>query len=453
MRRRIFLYCFLMGVLVLLICGVLFYSLQYAQTVEEVYEALEAEAVLARRGLETAGENYLRGLDFADRVTWIGADGAVLFDSAGTEGPRSQREAPEVREALERGTGRGIRGADVTGVSTMYLALRCADGTVLRLGRPMRLVRYAALAVSPLLWVFLLVLLFSGVVAFRVAKLILKPINALDLDSPEPDLPYPELKPLVRRLSEQRETIRREAEEREGLRKEFSANVSHELKTPLTSISGFAELMKDGLTPPEKTREFAGDIYRESQRLIALVDDIMRLSRLDEAQGFPEPETVSLDAMAEEVVRRLQPLADKRDIHIRQAGTPAETVGVRPILHEMLFNLVDNAVKYNTDGGKVTVETGIRDGHPYFSVKDTGIGIPEDEQERVFERFYRVDKSHSKTVGGTGLGLSIVKHGATYHHAAVKLESKVGEGTRVTVSFPRKGQETEDQAHPGAVGL
>ena len=304
-----------------------------------------------------------------------------------------------------------------------------------------------------MLWVLVLVVLVSAAMAFSVARRVVKPINSMNLEDPDPAGAYPEIQPLIRRIHEQQNTIRTESENREALRKEFSANVSHELKTPLTSISGFAELMRDGLVPPEHIPEFSGDIYRESQRLIALVDDIMRLSRLDEAQGFPEPETVSLDAMAEEVVRRLQPLADKRDIHIRQAGTPAETVGVRPILHEMLFNLVDNAVKYNTDGGRVTVETGIRDGRPYFSVKDTGIGIPESEQERVFERFYRVDKSHSKTVGGTGLGLSIVKHGATYHHAAVKLESKVGEGTRVTVSFPRKGQETEDQAHPGAVGL
>ena len=436
MRRRIFLYCFLMGVLVLLICGVLFYSLQYAQTVEEVYEALEAEAVLARRGLETAGENYLRGLDFADRVTWIGADGAVLFDSAGTESPRSQREAPEVREALTRGTGRGIRGADVTGVSTMYLALRCADGTVLRLGRPMRLVRYAALAVSPLLWVFLLVLLFSGVVAFRVAKLILKPINALDLDSPEPDLPYPELKPLVRRLSEQRETIRREAEEREGLRKEFSANVSHELKTPLTSISGFAELMKDGLTPPEKTREFAGDIYRESQRLIALVDDIMRLSKLDEESGFPAPEETDLFAVAGEAVAALRPQAEKRRVRLLLSGGPAAVRGVPTVLHELAYNLVDNAIKYNKEGGTVAVRVYQEGGRPTLSVEDTGIGIPPQEQERVFERFYRVDKSHSKTLGGTGLGLSIVKHAARLHNAELSLESVPGEGTAVTVSFP-----------------
>ena len=274
-----------------------------------------------------------------------------------------------------------------------------------------------------------------------MARRVVKPINSLNLEDPDPAGAYPEIEPLIRRIHEQQNTIREEAESREAMRKEFSANVSHELKTPLTSISGFAELMRDGMVPPEHIPEFSGDIYRESQRLIALVDDIMRLSRLDEAEGFPEAETVALDTLAEEVCQSLQPIADKRGIEIRQAGTPVEIVGVKQVLHEMLFNLVDNAVKYNVDGGKVSVETGIRDSRPYFTVSDTGIGIPESEQERVFERFYRVDKSHSKTIGGTGLGLSIVKHGASYHHAIVRLESKVGEGTKVTVSFPKQEKE------------
>ena len=439
MTRRIFVGVLALGLAVLLISGLIFFGFQYAQAIRENYAALGAEAAYTDAGITAAGEDYLRLLraEGVNRVTWIGPDGTVRFDSAFPELRGSRENEPEVRAALAEGEGRAIRDSDSAGESTMYFAVRRADGTVLRLARPVRLFEYAFSSVSPLLWVLLLVLLISAVAAFAVTRSIVQPINSLILDDPDPVRAFPELQPLVRRIHEQQDTIRAEAESREDMRKEFSANVSHELKTPLTSISGFAELMRDGLVPPEHIPEFSGDIYRESQRLIALVDDIMRLSKLDEATGLPEPEPVELDAMAEEVVRSMQPLADRRGIDIRLGGTPARTVGVRQVLHEMLFNLVDNAVKYNVEGGSVTVETGTRDGHAYFAVSDTGIGIPENEQERVFERFYRVDKSHSKTIGGTGLGLSIVKHGAAHHNASVRLESAPGRGTRVTVTFSR----------------
>ncbi|MBR5345163.1 MAG: two-component sensor histidine kinase [Clostridia bacterium] len=442
MTKKIFVGVLTMGLLVLVICALVFFGLQYAQTIDENQEALRGEAYYAVAGLEMGGVDYLKKLELPDgspvRITWIQADGSVLYDSDYPEQSANQLENPEVREALQKVEGTSIRDSASSGDSTMYFAIRCPDGTVLRLSRPVSVAAYAFSSVSPVLWVLVLVLLISSAMAFSVARRVVKPINSLNLEDPDPAGAYPEIEPLIRRIHEQQNTIREEAESREAMRKEFSANVSHELKTPLTSISGFAELMRDGMVPPEHIPEFSGDIYRESQRLIALVDDIMRLSRLDEAEGFPEAETVALDTLAEEVCQSLQPIADKRGIEIRQAGTPVETIGVKQVLHEMLFNLVDNAVKYNVDGGKVTVETGIRDSRPYFAVSDTGIGIPESEQERVFERFYRVDKSHSKTIGGTGLGLSIVKHGASYHHATVRLESKVGEGTKVTVSFPKQ---------------
>ena len=437
MTRKIFIGVFALGVLVLIIAGLIFFGLQYAQTIEENRDALRAEARYVEAGMAGEGEAYLDRLRGAceSRVTWIAADGSLLYDSEAPDGP-GPADAPEIRAALADGEGSDIRDAE-PGVSTMYCAVRLADGSVLRLSRPVELFEYAFASVSPVLWVLLLVLLISAAVAFAVSRSIVQPINSLNLDAPDPAGAFPELQPLVRRIREQGETIRAEAESRETMRKEFSANVSHELKTPLTSISGFAELMRDGLVPPEHIPEFSADIYRESRRLIALVDDIMRLSKLDEATGFPEPEPVELDAMAEEVVQALRPLADKRDISMSIGGTPARTVGVRQVLYEMMYNLVENAVKYNVDAGSVTVETGTRDSHAYFAVSDTGIGIPESEQERVFERFYRVDKSHSKTIGGTGLGLSIVKHGAAYHDAAIRLESTPGKGTRVTVTFSR----------------
>ena len=225
-----------------------------------------------------------------------------------------------------------------------------------------------------------------------------------------------------------------EREEREALRREFSANVSHELKTPLTSISGFAELMKEGLVPPEKMREFSTDIYRESSRMIALVDDMMNLSRLDEGAALPRT-TVDLYTLAEGVTQSLRDAAGRCGVTLRLLGQHEQVEGVEQLLREMLYNLCDNAIKYNVPGGSVTVNVWRNGQHPCVSVSDTGIGIPQADQERIFERFYRVDKSHSKAVGGTGLGLSIVKHAAQYHGAQLELSSAPGRGTSVTVTF------------------
>lgn len=227
-----------------------------------------------------------------------------------------------------------------------------------------------------------------------------------------------------------------EREQRERLRQEFSANVSHELKTPLTSISGFAELMMEGLVEPEKEREFAGDIYRESRRLITLLDDIINLSRLDENDREEAITTVDLTELTGDVFDSLKAAAADRNVTLTQTGEPVQVEGVEHILWEMVYNLCDNAIKYNRDGGTVTVNTERRPGESRLCVRDTGIGIPYEEQDRVFERFYRVDKSHSKEIGGTGLGLSIVKHGAQYHGARVELESTPGEGTAITLIFP-----------------
>lgn len=235
-----------------------------------------------------------------------------------------------------------------------------------------------------------------------------------------------------------------EREQRERLRQEFSANVSHELKTPLTSISGFAELMMEGLVEPEKEREFAGDIYRESRRLITLLDDIINLSRLDENDHEEAVTTVELTELTGDVFDSLKAAAAERSVTLTQSGEPVQVEGVEHILWEMVYNLCDNAIKYNRDGGTVTVTTRRRPGESRLCVQDTGIGIPYEEQDRVFERFYRVDKSHSKEIGGTGLGLSIVKHGAQYHNARVELESTPGEGTAITLVFPDRKESAHD---------
>ena len=228
-----------------------------------------------------------------------------------------------------------------------------------------------------------------------------------------------------------------EREEREALRREFSANVSHELKTPLTSIVGFAELLKDGMVPPERAGEFGSDIYREAQRMISLVDDIIELSRLEDESEAPEMEPVDLYGLAEEALEQVRPAAEKLPVTLSLKGESAVIQGVRTALKEMVVNLCDNAVKYNRPGGSVTVTVEKNDaGETRLSVEDTGIGIPYEHQPRVFERFYRVDKSHSRALGGTGLGLSIVKHAARMHKARLELWSEPDTGTRITVRFP-----------------
>ena len=227
-----------------------------------------------------------------------------------------------------------------------------------------------------------------------------------------------------------------EKEERDNLRREFSANVSHELKTPLTSISGIAEIIKNGIVDDKDIPEFAGKIYDEARRLISLVEDIIRVSQLDEGETMMTRQAVDLYEVANQTVSHLKDVAAKRNITIKLSGAAAVVQGVPSVIDEMIFNLCDNAIKYNKDNGEVEVSVKTLDETAVVSVKDTGIGIAKDQQGRIFERFYRVDKSHSKEIGGTGLGLSIVKHGAKIHNADVSVHSTLGKGTEITISFP-----------------
>ena len=436
MRRTIFRSTFLLGVLVLLLCATLFFALQYRQIMDETYLALKQEAVYAENGLRLSGQHYLETLGEINRITWITADGEVLYDSEFSLPIPNQLHCAEVAAAAASGEGQGIRRSESSGSETMYYARLCDDGTILRLSRPMSAVRYALVSVSPILWVLVLVLMISALLSFRTARQIVRPINELDLDNLDV-VPYPELTPLLRRIREQKETILEQSTEQERLRREFSANVSHELKTPLTSISGFAELMVKGDVPPDMVKEFSSDIYRESQRMITLVDDIIRLSRLDEGELDFQREDVDLYELASDTLDSLRSAAEQRDVRVELRGESAVVSGVWQLLSEAVFNLCENAIKYNRPGGSVIVEVGkSADGEAVFSVTDTGIGIPEEHQDRVFERFYRVDKSHSKAIGGTGLGLSIVKHVAQFHHADLKLESSPDAGTRITMIFP-----------------
>ena len=229
--------------------------------------------------------------------------------------------------------------------------------------------------------------------------------------------------------------VNRAEEEIVKMRKEFSANVSHELKTPLTSISGYAEIMKSGMVNREDMIVFSERIYKEASRMIALIDDIIKLSKLDEDSVEVEWQDVDLYALCEEIVERLTMSARRRDVQVELDGEPVVYYGVKQMLDEMIFNLCENAIKYNVPDGKVMLWVGNTPEGVKIIVRDTGIGIPKDQQERIFERFYRVDKSHSKETGGTGLGLSIVKHGAIFHHAQIRVDSEVGKGTKMEVIF------------------
>lgn len=301
----------------------------------------------------------------------------------------------------------------------------------------------------PLVVAAVAALLLSVVLAAVCSKRAMQNLDRIDFSKPDERDVEEELKPLVRRLNEQNRQIRsqmealaREHQRQDRIRREFTANVSHELKTPLTSISGFAELMRDGMVRPEDVSRFGGRIYEEAQRLMTLVGDIIRLSRLEDPTLEPQKEPVSLYATAELVRGQLETAAKKREVTMVLAGAEGWIVASGSIVEEIIYNLCDNAVQYNRPGGSVTITVSDSEQAASIQVADTGIGIPQEEQPRIFERFYRVDKSHSRSHGGTGLGLSIVKHGAASLGAEIRMDSALGEGTTVTVTFPKSTQQT-----------
>ncbi len=288
------------------------------------------------------------------------------------------------------------------------------------------------------------VFVLSFVVANRLSDDLLKPINQLDVSSPLARDTYPELGPLVQKINAQNRELydkmtelREEHEKQDRMRREFTANVSHELKTPLTSISGYAEIIRDGIAQKEDVARFAGKIYDEANRLVVLVGDILRLSRIEDRETEAVREDIALHELCRETAELLSEPAARNGVTITVEGEETHINGVEQIISEIVYNLIDNAIKYNRESGSVTVRTEEKEDEILLSVSDTGIGIPKADLPRIFERFYRVDKSHSKEVGGTGLGLSIVKHGASYHGATVDVKSEVGKGTVMTLHFPK----------------
>ena len=428
-------------VLVISVTLVIFYAILavilYNRNLNILENEIRQEARYIQRAIDIAGTQYLEEMDSVDwsaRVTCITPDGEVLYDSRrNSEDLENHSQRAEVREALASGEGEDVRMSDTVGREMYYYALLLDDGSVLRVAREMDGLVRTALNVLPVMGgLAVLMVVFALFLARWQTKRLIKPINELDLEHPLDNSVYPELTPLLEAMDRQN----KEKEAVSNMRKEFSANVSHELKTPLTSISGYAEIMMNGLVRPADIPLFSERIYKEARRLITLVEDIIKLSKLDEESVELEKEEVNLYELTREIVSRLSPQASQKNIRMEVTGEPVLYKGIRQILDEMIYNICENAIKYNNDNGRVTVWVGDTLNGPKISVTDTGIGIPKEHQERIFERFYRVDKSHSKERGGTGLGLSIVKHGAILHGAKVNVESEPGKGTRMEILFP-----------------
>ena len=408
----------------------------YRQTISIIEDEIRQEADYICAAIDISGEAYLDQMDAVrknTRVTLIDPQGNVRYDSKEDEVTlQNHKDRPEIQMAIEHGSGQDIRESDTLNQEMFYYAVRLKDGDILRVSRTVDTAFRTAIRVLPIMGLIAVVMLvFAWVLArWQVTRLI-RPINQLDLEHPLDNEIYEELTPLLQRIDRQN----KEKDAVANMRKEFSANVSHELKTPLTSISGYAEIMKDGLVKPEDMKLFSERIYNEARRLITLVEDIIKLSKLDEGDIEIAKEEVDLYQLTREICSRLAPQASQKKVHIEVTGEAVSCMGIRHILDEMIYNICENAIKYNKEGGSLSVWVGNTLQGKKVIVTDTGIGIPEDQKERIFERFYRVDKSHSKETGGTGLGLSIVKHGAMIHDARIKVESKVGKGTKMELIF------------------
>lgn len=409
----------------------------YRQNVGVMEREIRQEAQYIRAAIRDAGEGYLdeaASVQKETRLTLISQDGQVLYDSEHTDEAtlENHKNRPEVRQAVNLGEGQDVRRSDTLEQEMFYYALRLDDGTILRVARSMDSVLRTALEVLPGMTVIAgIMLAFALALSRWQVRRLIRPINELKLDDPLENEIYEEITPLLRRIDEQN----KEKDAIANMRKEFSANVSHELKTPLTSISGYAEIMKNGMVRPEDMKKFSERIYNEASRLITLVEDIIKLSKLDEGEIEVEKEDVDLYEMTREIVSRLAPQAQARKVRVEVTGESVIYHGIRQVLDEMIYNICENAIKYNKEGGSLSVWVGSTLKGKKVIVTDTGIGIPKDQQERIFERFYRVDKSHSKETGGTGLGLSIVKHGAMIHDAQIHVESEVGKGTKMEITF------------------
>ena len=402
-------------------------------------EKLREELEMTVYGVENCGPEYLKQTDFSTcRMTLVAADGTVLYDTAvdpATMDNHGQRA--EIVEAMKNGIGSSVRYSSTLMEKTQYYAKKLSDGSVLRISQTE--ITLGAIVIGmqqPIMLVLVIAFVLSAVLAFRLSENIVKPINQLNLEDPLGNKIYEELTPLLKRIEKQNQELKRAYTLAQQDRIEFTANVSHELKTPLQSIMGSAELIENGMVKAEDMPAFAGRMRSEAARMVTLVEDIIRLSQLDTAEALPL-EIVHLMEVAKEVRASLQETANKKHIMLTLKGEDVAVTGVYRLIMEILYNLCDNAIQYNKGDGVVHMEIRENGNKAEIVVKDTGIGIPQEDQTHIFERFYRIDKSRSKRSGGTGLGLSIVKHAVQYHNGEIKLNSKLGEGTEIIVSLPK----------------
>lgn len=374
------------------------------------------------------------------RVTLIDINGVVLLDNHAQAAQMDNHlDRPEVAQAIDSGEGRDVRQSLTVESSTFYYAMRLNETTVLRVAKEASSIWSIYMRALPLILVMTLMMIaLSAVAAHVLTDRLVDPIRRLadDMDGEHSAASYPELQPFMRRIRSQHDEILRNA----NMRVEFTANVSHELKTPLTSISGYAELIESGMADGEQARRFAGQIAKSAGRLLTLINDIIRLSQMDSPEHEIECEPVELAQVAHTVAEQLKLSAEKHEVAVYVDAKPCVISADPRMMEELVYNLCDNAIRYNVRGGSVRVEVRPVREKVLLLVQDTGIGISKENQERVFERFYRVDKGRSKATGGTGLGLAIVKHIAAKHNAQITMESKPGTGTTITVSFERAGR-------------
>lgn len=432
---------FLLGSLVYFLCAIMFISNLYNYFEQQIFNELENEATFIEDFILNHQYDEIRNFDTKNRITLIHKNGEVFFDNkVDIQEMENHFTREEILGALQNKQAKVARFSSTMTEKTLYYAKLLSNQDILRISCNQHSVAVLVLGMSQsLLIMFVIAIIICAVIAKFVSKKIVEPLNKINLENPEDTNVYQELKPFTHRISEENF----EKAQREELRQQFSANVSHELKTPLTSISGFAEILKNGGTDEQTTKDFANTIYEETQRMISLVNDIIKLSKLDEKSISQEKEEINLTELSKEVITPLLPVAEKKNVKIDlEAENQVFINGVRSVIFEMIYNLVENAIKYNKNDGKVIVKVSKISENPsskkqnvVLSVSDTGIGIPKNEQERIFERFYRIDKSRSKESGGTGLGLSIVKHGAKYHNAKVTLSSQEGKGSTFTIYF------------------
>lgn len=440
-KKKIFKSIILTSMIVFVASFALIMGTLYEHFSDVLQYQLKNQTILAAHSLENEGEKYFENLKDADvRFTWIGTDGTVLYDS-NTDSSKLENhmQREEVKEALAEGYGESRRMSNTVMHRSFYCATRMDDGTVLRLSMNQSTVIPLLLGLlTPILWIMIIAVVISIILANRFYKKIIAPLNDLDLDHPIENEGYDELAPLLSRIDSQQTELREQQavlDRTEQIRREFTANVSHELKTPIQSISGYSELLAGGMVNEEDRQKFAGKIYSESIRMNKLVEDIIELTHLDEGGGDMKHETVDLDALAKKVAENMQSFATKARVSLDYSGESVKINGIPSLLESLVSNLCDNAIKYNQAGGSVHVSLRSSEKGAVLTVADTGIGISEQNRARVFERFYRVDKSRSNAAQGTGLGLSIVKHVAQIHDAAIHLESEEGKGTTITVEF------------------